>query len=72
MKFKILNSYISIRSLPRNIIDQDFNLFSHELSREIKSTHYLVEKNVTVANTFIVKLFPIKIFTRNVYFYRLN
>ena len=70
MKYRVLNSYTSKRSLPRNLIDKDFNLFSHELSREIKSTHYLIEKNVTVAKTFIVKFFPIKIFTKYVYFYR--
>ena len=68
MKYRVLNSYTSKRSLPRNLIDKDFNLFSHELSREIKSTHYLIEKNVTVAKTFIVKFFPIKIFTKYVYF----
>ena len=53
MKHRVLNSYTSKRSLPRNLIDKDFNLFSHELSREIKSTHYLIEKNVKIGRAHV-------------------
>lgn len=66
----VFDQFISIRSKPSNLIDEDENLFSHELLRKFDKIYYFHVRNATVVNQSVYKIKNFRIFSKYHYFYR--
>ena len=71
MKHKhiISKNYNSIRTLPKNYLKKDSEIFKNELSRQINKTYYLNTRKITLFKSFLFfyKFIPLKS-----YFYRMQ
>ena len=55
MKHKhiISKNYNSIRTLPKNYLKKDSEIFKNELSRQINKTYYLNTRKITLFKSFL-------------------
>ena len=68
MKIKVYDKHISIRKPPLNATEKNLDFFAHELKKEISSSYYLIEKNVTLINETLISLRKLRLFTKYTHF----
>lgn len=71
-KINLMPPFESIRTKPANLISSDEYLFKHEFRRTFKGNHYLICKNIILANESIISLFGIFFYAKYWYFYKPN
>ena len=67
-KIILKDPFISERSKPQNIKDEDEHLFKHEYKKQFNSSYYLVIYNSIIVNRFVYLLKNLSFFTKYTYF----
>tara|TARA_B100001989_G_C24547895_1_gene472229 strand:- start:814 stop:1812 length:999 start_codon:yes stop_codon:yes gene_type:complete len=68
MKIRVHEKHTSVRKPPKNATPKNMNFFSHELKKEISSSHYLIERNVFLINGTLMLFRKFRLFTKYTHF----